>query len=148
MNAVASKQLLLKDSTGSVSSPLEELVHRLKDGELEDVLAVLYPGDTNDTTTIMQILNTNILKILLVIAYYTAQFQFESDCAQITFSFPPVQTASLTFPYHIQLVPSETTLPQAVQAVIDQYGWTRAALLTQDTSVFIYVRKCTNSYYV
>jgi hypothetical protein len=115
--------LLYKESTGSVSSPLEELLHRLKDGELEDVLAVLYPGDTNDTTTIIQILNTNILKIPL-----------------ITFSFPPVPTASLTFPYHIQLVPSEMTLPQAVQAVIDQYGWTRAALLTQDTSVFTYLR--------
>ena len=49
------------------SGPLEELVHRLKEGELEDVLAVLYPGDTNDTTTVIQILNTHSLRVPLVI---------------------------------------------------------------------------------
>ena len=40
---------------------------------------------------------------------------------------------------HIQLVPSEAVLPQAVQAVIEEYGWSRAAILTQDDSVFIAV---------
>ena len=49
------------------TGPLEELVHRLKEGELEDVLAVLYPGDTNDTTTVIQILNTHSLRVPLVI---------------------------------------------------------------------------------
>ena len=53
-----------------MSSPLEELVDRLKEGELEDVLAVLYPGDTNDTTTIIQILNTHSLRVPLVIVVF------------------------------------------------------------------------------
>ena len=57
---------LTKVNVGSVLSPLEQLVYRLKEGELEDVLAVLYPGDTNDTTTIIQILNTHFLSIPLV----------------------------------------------------------------------------------
>ena len=112
-------------------------MHRLKEGELEDVIAVLYPGDTEDITVISQILSTNILRIPLVISYrHSSIIGAIIHILQITFSFPPVPTASLFSPYHIQMVPSEMTLPLAVQAVIDQYGWTRAALLTQDTSVF------------
>ena len=39
-------------------------------------------------------------------------------------------------PYLFRMVPSEAALPLAIQAVIEEYGWTRVALLTQDVSVF------------
>ena len=42
-------------------------------------------------------------------------------------------------PYHIQMVPSESVLPLAVQTVIEEYRWNRVALLTQDTTVFVAV---------
>ena len=51
---------------GSTSSPLDELVQRLNEGELRDTVAVLYPGHSEDTTVIAQILSTNILRIPLV----------------------------------------------------------------------------------
>jgi gamma-aminobutyric acid type B receptor len=111
--------LSVSHQIGLGSSPLNQLVQRLKEGGLEDIVAVVYPGHTDDTTVILEILDTDILKIPL-----------------ITFSFPPVPTTSLVFPYHIQMVPSESALPLAIQAVMDQFGWRRAALLTQDTSVF------------
>lgn len=38
----------------------------LKDGELEDTIAVLHPGDTEDIGVIAQLLNTNTLSIPLV----------------------------------------------------------------------------------
>ena len=39
-------------------------------------------------------------------------------------------------PYLFRMVPSEAALPLAIQAVIEEYGWMRVALLTQDVSVF------------
>ena len=66
---------------------------------------------------------------------------------QITYSFPSTPTESLMLPYLFRMVPSEAALPLAIQAVIEEYGWTRVALLTQDVSVFAAVSQYIHSHH-
>ena len=69
--------------------------------------------------------------------YITASIIF---ILQVTYAFPNVPTSSLMFPYHFHLLPSEEILSLAIAEVIEQFGWKRTALLTEDVPVFKAVR--------